>query len=118
MPKIFETNMSSKGIFKCSSSRKTKEVTIPYGFTEIVDSAFQNCSSLTSITIPNSVTKIGEYAFSRCSSHTNITIPDSVIKNTNDIFSSNSEITDITILDSVNINWKLFILWMFKIRNN
>ena len=48
------------------------------GVTNIGDSAFYECSSLTSVTIPNSVTSIGYYAFYGCSSLTSVTIPDSV----------------------------------------
>ena len=43
----------------------------------IPDSAFQNCSCLTSVTIGDSVTSIGEWAFG-CAGLTSITIPDSV----------------------------------------
>ena len=52
------------------------EYTVKY----IEESAFSNCSGLTSITIPNSVTSIGNYAFSNCSSLTSITIPNSVTR--------------------------------------
>ena len=38
-----------------------------YTVTSIGDSAFEDCSSLTSVTIPSSVTSIGESAFSNCS---------------------------------------------------
>lgn len=41
-------------------------ITIPDGITEIVSSAFQECSTLASIIIPASVTKIGAYAFASC----------------------------------------------------
>ena len=51
---------------------------IPNIVTNIGDSAFEDCSSLTSITIPNSVTSIGSDAFYNCSSLTSITIPESV----------------------------------------
>jgi hypothetical protein len=42
--------------------------------TSIGNSAFSNCTSLTSITIPSSVTNIGVDVFSRCTSLTGITV--------------------------------------------
>ena len=55
----------------CDCSDLTS-VTIPNNVTSIGQSAFNYCSGLTSITIPNSVTSIGEYAFSGCSSLTTL----------------------------------------------
>ena len=69
--------------------------------TSIGDSAFEECSNLTSITIPNSVTSIGDYAFSRCSNLTSITIPNSVTSIGDYAFSGCSDLTSITIPDSV-----------------
>ncbi len=46
--------------------------------TSIGDSAFLDCTSLTSINIPNSVTSIGEKAFYYCLSLASIDIPNSV----------------------------------------
>ncbi len=46
--------------------------------TEIGESTFSGCSSLTEIVIPEGVTKIGERAFSLCRSLTEIKIPESV----------------------------------------
>ena len=46
--------------------------------TSIGESAFLNCSSLTSINISSSVTSIGKFAFVGCSSLTSINIPSSV----------------------------------------
>ena len=49
-----------------------------YSVTSIGESAFGNCSSMTSVSIPNSVTSIGERAFKNCTDLTSITIPNSV----------------------------------------
>ena len=51
---------------------------IPNSVTNIADSAFYNCLTLTSIIIPNSVMSIGKHAFRYCSGLTAITIPNSV----------------------------------------
>ena len=45
-------------------------VTIPSSVTEIGESAFQDCNSLTSVEIGNGVTSIGEGAFRECKSLT------------------------------------------------
>ena len=52
---------------------------VTYSVTSIGDSAFYDCSGLTSVSIPNSVTSIGEKAFYRCSGLTSVTIPSSVV---------------------------------------
>jgi hypothetical protein len=46
---------------------------IPSSVTSIGDSAFQDCTSLTSVTIPNSVTSIGNSAFGSCTNLTSLT---------------------------------------------
>ena len=55
-----------------------KNYIIPNSVTNIGDSAFMYCKSLTNINIPNSVTNIGDEVFKDCRSLTNINIPDSV----------------------------------------
>ena len=50
------------------------------GVTKIKNSAFYNCTSLTSVTLPSSVTSIGDLAFNYCTSLTSVTLPSSVTK--------------------------------------
>lgn len=54
------------------------DATIPSGLTSITDTAFANCSRLSSINIPNSVTTIGSGAFQNCTSLTSLHFPSSV----------------------------------------
>ena len=72
-----------------------------YSVTSIGESAFSNCSSLTSIIIPNSVTRIGYYAFWRCSGLTSVTIPNSVTSIGGSAFYHCSGLTSIIIPNSV-----------------
>ncbi len=85
----------------CCSARKSGAYMIPDGVTSIGDSAFSDCSGLTSITIPDSVTSIGDRAFSYCSGLTSITISDSVTSIGDSAFSHCSGLTSITIPDGV-----------------
>ena len=59
-------------------NQKIESYIIPNSVTDIGNSAFSFCRSLTNIVIPNSVVSIGDGAFSNCSSLSNIVIPDSV----------------------------------------
>ena len=80
-----------------------------YRVTSIGNSAFFNCSGLTSITIPNSVTSIGVDAFAYCSGLTSITIPNSVTSIGDDAFFDCSGLTAITIPENVtSIGYRAF----------
>ena len=70
---------------------------VVYSVKSIENSAFMNCTSLTSITIPNSVTSIGYQAFSNCRNLTSITIPNSVTIIGDDTFYDCSGLTSITV---------------------
>ena len=59
------------------NAKYLEEIVIPATYngkpvTSIGESAFNNCTGLTSVTIPNSVTNIGDYAFWCCSGLTTI----------------------------------------------
>ena len=68
-----------KTILICYPTGAIGAYSIPNSVTSIGNSAFENCTGLTSITIPDSVTSIGNSAFEDCTSLTSITISDSVI---------------------------------------
>jgi len=74
----------------CLIALNTKYVNIDFSgsyITNIPNSAFSQCTSLTSVTIPASVTRIENYAFSGCTSLTSVTfatgsnIPDATFGN-------------------------------------
>lgn len=69
--------------------------------TRIGNSAFRDCTSLTSMTIHDSVTYIGFYAFSGCSSLTRVTIPDGVSSIGHSVFKGCSSLTSVTIPDGI-----------------
>ncbi|MBQ7882292.1 MAG: leucine-rich repeat protein [Treponema sp.] len=71
---LFNRNKSYLIAFPSASG----EVVIPDGVTEIMLSAFQYCSNLTSVVIPEGVTFIGCSAFAFCYNLTSIVIPASV----------------------------------------
>jgi Leucine-rich repeat (LRR) protein len=72
-------NENKTELIKYPEGKTGMSYSIPNSVTSIGDSAFSNCTFLSSITIPNSVTSIGTGAFAGCTALTSITIPDSVI---------------------------------------
>ncbi|MBO4733582.1 MAG: leucine-rich repeat domain-containing protein, partial [Clostridia bacterium] len=70
-------------------------ITIPDGVTSIGNYTFYDCTGLTSITIPDSVTSIGRGAFKGCTGLKSITIPDSVTEICSGAFGNCTELTDI-----------------------
>ena len=99
----FQINQGTKVIYDSAFSdcSKLTSVIIPDSVTSIGSYAFYNCSSLTSVEIPDGVTEIGEYAFSECSSLTSVEIPDGVTEIREYTFSRCTSLTNIVIPDSV-----------------
>ena len=85
-----------------SGDKPTGELVIPDSYdskpvTSIGNTAFSNCSGLTSITIPNSVTSIGQGAFLGCYGLTSITIGSGVTSIGAGAFSNCSGLTSISV---------------------
>lgn len=78
-------------------NRAIASITIPSSVTEIGNSAFSQCSSLTSIIIPNSVTIIGNSAFSDCSNLASVVLPDKQPTNQMSFAFGNCGLTELTI---------------------
>lgn len=72
-----------------------------YEVTCIGESAFSDCTSLTSVIIPESVIEIGNRAFFNCNNVESISIPESVTSIGNYAFANCNCLTDITITDNV-----------------
>ena len=75
--------------------------TIPNSVTSIGESAFGNCTELTSVTIGNSVTSIGKWAFNDCTGLTSVIIPNSVTSIGERVFESCTSLISIDIPNSV-----------------
>ena len=75
-------------------------ISLPNGLFSIGDGAFQDCNSLVSVPIPNSVSKIGNGAFSGCGV-TSVNIPSNVTVINDNTFSYCKSLTTVTIPNSV-----------------
>ena len=91
---IIETSTNTL-IFGCQNT------TIPNSVTSIGESAFYECTGLTSVTIPNTVTSIGESAFYECTGLTSVTIPNSVTSIGDAVFRGCTGLTSVSIPNSV-----------------
>ena len=92
-----------------------KNTIISDSVTSIGDSAFQNCSGLTSLTIPNSVTTIGNQAFRSCTDLTSIAIPNSVTSIGDSAFRNCRGLTGITIGTSVTSIGEMTFEWCISL---
>ncbi|GBU29344.1 hypothetical protein R84B8_02908 [Treponema sp. R8-4-B8] len=68
---LYNKNITTLVVYPAGKTGST--FIIPDSVKDIGDSAFHDCTSLTSVTIPSGVTSIGEYAFENCTSLTSVT---------------------------------------------
>ena len=97
----YTLNVTSIGESAFKNCTSLTSITIPNSVTSICYSAFYGCTSLTSITIPDSVTSIGGSAFSGCTSLSSVTVPDSVTSIGDSAFYGCTSLTSVTVPDSV-----------------
>lgn len=92
-PLVFDLVGSSAYSVRAANTSISGNIEIPQTYNGkpvvvIQNSAFKDCSSLTSILIPNSIKSIGINAFENCSNITEITIPEGVTLIGNNTFKS------------------------------
>ena len=83
--------------YRAFMGKGIESVILPESVVTIGNSAFANCTYLTSVTIPDSVKNIYDYAFYGCSSLTNIAMPNSVEIMGIKVFTGCSALKSITI---------------------
>jgi hypothetical protein len=94
-------NKNKNTLIQCPGG-KTGSYTVPNCITNIGNSAFDSCASLTSVTIPNNVTSIGEWAFDSCTGLTSVTIGNGVTSIPLQAFVGCTSLTNVMIGNGVN----------------
>ncbi|MCD8027266.1 MAG: leucine-rich repeat protein, partial [Erysipelotrichaceae bacterium] len=91
------TSIGKYAFYACAIT----SVVLPESVTNIEDSAFRSCSSLTNVVINGTVTSIGNYAFQDCSGLTSINLPEGLTSIGNYAFQNCTKLTSIVLPASI-----------------
>ncbi len=110
---VYDSRENCNAVIKTSTNSLVigcKTTVIPNSIVSIGESAFRDCSGLTSIIIPNSVNLIGSSAFENCSGLSTLTIGNSVTNINSYAFKGCINMANITILAETppNLNYYSF----------
>jgi hypothetical protein len=94
-------NKSQTVLLECPPG-KSGTYAIPGGVTNIADSAFSTCASLTDVLIPGSMTTIGNNAFAGCTGLGGITIPYGVMSIGSRAFNNCTSLAGVSLPASLN----------------
>ena len=114
--KIIGPSDAVSAVAKQCDSKAIAEIVITSG-TSISDSAFRDCTSLTTVTIPDCITSIDGSAFAGCSGLTSITIPNGVTSIGNYAFFGCTGLTTINFNGTIT-QWKAISKgtdWKYKV---
>ena len=78
-----------------------KSATIPYSVASIGESAFADCTNLTSIEMPNSITSIGTAAFANCTGLASVEMPGNVTFLGASVFAGCTKLVSVIIPNSI-----------------
>lgn len=95
---VSDENILDSAFYNCSG---LTSITIGNGVKIIGNDAFYNCTGLTSVKIGNGVTGIGDFAFRNCTGLTSITIPNSVTSIGHSVFRGCESLTNVVISNRV-----------------
>ncbi|MBQ6729766.1 MAG: leucine-rich repeat protein [Bacteroidales bacterium] len=92
------TTISNSAFYNCT---KLTSVVLPNTVTSIGSSAFRNCRQLTSVSFPDALISIGVSAFNGCNSLTSIVFPNSLTTIEGSAFYACSSLASVTFPDSI-----------------
>jgi len=92
------TQLGNSVFWGCST---LTSVALPDGLTQLGFGVFKECSSLTRLTLPDGLTQLGDFVFNGCSSLTSVSLPDGLTQLGDDVFARCSSLTSVSLPDGL-----------------